>query len=60
MFNLGAATEPLNKLMIREELTDDQVLECKKVIYNLLGMEERSDALPPACSGHRGDRGSSG
>ena len=57
---MGAATEPLNKLMIREELTDDQVLECKKVIYNLLGMEERSDALPPACSGHRGDRGSSG
>ena len=56
IFNMGSTVEPLTRLMVNEDLTDDHVIECKKVIYNLMAMESRNEPLPPACSGHR-DRG---
>ena len=60
LFNMGGVVEPLAKLIIKQNLTDDQVIECKKVIYNLLAMESRNDPLPTAaCTGHR-DRGTKG
>ena len=59
LYNMGSHVEALTKLMVLEELTDDQVIDCKKVIYNLLAMESRNESLPPACSGHR-DRGNKG
>ena len=59
VFNMGVHMEALTKLIVNDELTDDQVLECKKVIYNLLAMETRNEPLPPTCSGHR-DRGAKG
>ncbi len=59
VFNMGVHMEALTKLIVSEELTDDQVIECKKVIYNLLAMETRNEPLPPTCSGHR-DRGAKG
>lgn len=59
VYNMGAHMEALTKFILLEELTDDQVIECKKVIYNLLAMESRNEPLPPACSGHR-DRGAKG
>lgn len=59
VFNMGVHIEALTKLMVNKELTDDQVIECKKVLYNLLSMESRNEPLPPTCSGHR-DRGVKG
>jgi hypothetical protein len=59
VFNMGVHMESLTKLIVNEELTDDQVIECKKVIYNLLAIESRNEPLPPTCSGHR-DRGAKG
>ena len=59
IFNMGVHMETLTKIITNEELTDDHVIECKKVIYNLLAMESRNEPLPPTCSGHR-DRGAKG
>jgi hypothetical protein len=59
IFNMGAQVEALTRLMVNEDLSDDHVIECKKVIYNLMAMESRNEPLPPACSGHR-DRGAKG
>ncbi|XP_057373954.1 integrator complex subunit 13-like isoform X1 [Daphnia carinata] len=59
VFNMGVHMETLTKIIVNEELTDDQVIECKKVIYNLLALESRNEPLPPTCSGHR-DRGAKG
>lgn len=59
IFNMGAHVEFLTKLIVNEELTDEQVLECKKVIYNLVAMESRNEAFPAACSSYR-DRGTKG
>lgn len=59
VFNMGSHVEALTKLIVLEELNDDQVIECKKIIYNLLAMESRNEPLPATCSGHR-DRGAKG
>lgn len=59
VFNMGVHMETLTRMIVNEELTDDQVIECKKIIYNLLALESRNEPLPPTCSGHR-DRGAKG
>merc|ERR1719494_728609 len=38
--------DPLLPLMIKPKLTEEEVHECKKVIYKLQAMEHRSDSLP--------------
>ena len=59
IYNMGAHVEFLTKLIVNEELTDEQVLECKKVIYNLVAMESRNEAFPATCSSYR-DRSTKG
>lgn len=59
IFNMGTHVELLTKHIVNEELTDENVLECKKVIYNLIAMESRNEPLPAACSSYR-DRGTKG
>jgi len=54
VYNMSNNVEALTKLIVREELTDDQVIECQKVIYHLLAMESRNEQLPAAAvTGHR-------
>ncbi|GAB6029670.1 hypothetical protein CHUAL_005402 [Chamberlinius hualienensis] len=54
IFNLTQVLEPLLSLIVNETLTDGQVVECKKVIYNLIGMDSRNDALSIPSMGTRG------
>ena len=42
IFNM-AVVEPLQKLMIQPELTEEHLAECRRVIYSLLSMENKGD-----------------
>ncbi|KAK7007289.1 hypothetical protein SK128_025646 [Halocaridina rubra] len=46
LFNLGAQIEPLTTLMLKETLTEEEVVECKQVILMLVSMEVRGEPLP--------------
>jgi len=45
IFNMEAL-EPLQQIMVQEELTEENLAECRKIIYSLLSMENRGDMLP--------------
>lgn len=48
--------EPLPDLMVKEDLTKDEVLQCKQIIFGLLQLEAKHEALPvPSLAG--GGRG---
>ena len=46
--------DPLPALIVKETLTDDDVLECKKAIFHVVGMESRNEPLPVVNTGLRG------
>lgn len=46
IFNMQANLEPLLSLLMKPTLTEDEVQECKKVVYKLQAMEGRNDSLP--------------
>ncbi|EDO37858.1 predicted protein, partial [Nematostella vectensis] len=52
--NMMQHLEPLSSHLMKEALTDDEVLECKGVIYKLQAMESRNDVLPITMMGVRG------
>ncbi|XP_070558814.1 integrator complex subunit 13-like [Ptychodera flava] len=54
VFNMLSHVDPLPSLVTKEHLDEDDVLECKKSIYHLVGMESRSEALPVPVMGTRG------
>ena len=45
IFNMPVASS-LIALLQQESLSDDAVAECQKVIYNLISMENKGEALP--------------
>jgi hypothetical protein len=45
IFNM-AVLEPLQRIMMQEELSEEDLAECRKVIYTLLSMENKSEVLP--------------
>lgn len=45
--------EPILALPYKEELTDEEVLNCRQIIYNLVGFEARNEPLTLPVSGHR-------
>ena len=51
---LTQSVSPLPALMVKEELTDSEVLECKKVIFNIVSMETKNEQLPVPAVGSRG------
>ncbi|XP_041059309.1 integrator complex subunit 13 isoform X1 [Carcharodon carcharias] len=53
IFNMQAVV-PLASLIVKESLTDDDVLNCQKTIYNLVDMERKNDHLPISTVGTRG------
>ncbi|RLU19530.1 hypothetical protein DMN91_008087 [Ooceraea biroi] len=58
MFNLKQVIDPLPELMVKEELTTEEVLQCKQVIFGLLGLEAKHEVLPlPSIGGGRGGKG---
>jgi len=38
--------ENLQKIVIQEEISDEELAECRKTIYGLLTMENKGEALP--------------
>ena len=45
IFNM-AVVEPLQKLIMQAELTEENLAECRRVIYSLLSMENKGEQLP--------------
>ena len=54
IFNMASHIDPLPSLIIKDNLDDEEVMECKKAIYHVVGMESRNEALPIQLSGTRG------
>lgn len=46
IFNMQSNLDPLLPLLLKPTLTEEEVQDCKKVIYRLQAMESRSEALP--------------
>ena len=38
--------EPLQKIMVQDELTEENLAKCRNVIYSLIKMESKGDPLP--------------
>ncbi|KAG8544329.1 hypothetical protein GDO81_022677, partial [Engystomops pustulosus] len=53
IFNMQAVV-PLASVIVKESLTEDDVLNCQKTIYNLVDMERKNDPLPISTAGTRG------
>lgn len=55
IFNHKQLTEPLISNMLKDELTQEEILQCKQCIYNLISMEAKNEPLPSISSSlHRG------
>lgn len=54
LFTLGPQIEPLTTLLVKDTLTEDEVVECKQVILCLMSMEARGEPLPSPMSAQRG------
>lgn len=55
IFNYKQLTEPLLSNMLKDELTQEEILQCKQCIYNLISMEAKNEPLPSVSSTlHRG------
>ncbi|XP_061662431.1 integrator complex subunit 13 [Syngnathoides biaculeatus] len=53
IFNMQAVV-PLANLIVKEVLTEEDVLTCQKTVYNLVDMERKNDPLPISTVGSRG------
>ncbi|MCJ8743419.1 hypothetical protein PDJAM_G00093740 [Pangasius djambal] len=53
IFNMQAVV-PLANLIVKDTLTEDDVLTCQKTVYNLVDMERKNDPLPISTAGSRG------
>ena len=38
--------EPLQKIIVQDELTEENLAKCRNVIYSLIKMESKGDPLP--------------
>lgn len=45
LFSMGGITEPLTRNIVQKELTEDQVMECKQVIFSLLNLQVKGESL---------------
>lgn len=59
IFNMETL-EPLQRILVQEELSEDNLAECRKIIYSLIAMEHRGDVLPvPLTASVTGSKGKS-
>ncbi|XP_006814307.1 integrator complex subunit 13-like [Saccoglossus kowalevskii] len=54
VFNILSHVDPLPSLITKEHLDEEDILDCKKSIYHLVGMESRNESLPVPVMGTRG------
>nr|XP_046234949.1 integrator complex subunit 13 isoform X2 [Scatophagus argus] len=53
IFNMQAVV-PLANLIVKETLSEEDLLTCQKTVYNLVDMERKNDPLPISTVGSRG------
>uniref|UniRef100_A0A8C7P9P2 Integrator complex subunit 13 n=1 Tax=Oncorhynchus mykiss TaxID=8022 RepID=A0A8C7P9P2_ONCMY len=53
IFNMQAVV-PLANLIVKESLSEEDLLTCQKTVYNLVDMERKNDPLPISTVGSRG------
>ncbi|XP_052780061.1 integrator complex subunit 13-like isoform X2 [Mya arenaria] len=53
IFNMASHIDPLPTLLIKERLTEEDVIECRKAIFYVVGMESRNEPLPVNLAGTR-------
>ncbi|XP_028810432.1 integrator complex subunit 13 isoform X1 [Denticeps clupeoides] len=53
IFNMQAVV-PLANLIVKESLSEEDVLTCQKTVFNLVDMERKNDPLPISTVGSRG------
>lgn len=53
IFNMQAVV-PLANIIVKESLSEEDVLTCQKTVYNLVEMERKNDPLPISTVGSRG------
>ncbi|XP_046670533.1 integrator complex subunit 13 [Homalodisca vitripennis] len=54
IFNFKQYTEPLLSLMVKDTLTEEEVVQCKQCIYSLIGLEAKHEPLQTPNVGQRG------
>ncbi|XP_064471244.1 integrator complex subunit 13-like [Ornithodoros turicata] len=54
IFNMASQLDPLLTLITKEVLSQEEVVECKKVVYQLVTMENKGTSLPVPTIGMRG------
>lgn len=54
IFNFKQYMEPLLTLMLKDVLTEDEVIQCKQCIYSLIGLEAKHEPLQTPNIGQRG------
>ncbi|XP_015590827.1 integrator complex subunit 13 [Cephus cinctus] len=58
MFNLKQLIDPLPELMVKDDLTKEEIVQCKQIIFALLQLEAKHEPLPlPSIGGGRGGKG---
>ncbi|KRT78896.1 hypothetical protein AMK59_6466, partial [Oryctes borbonicus] len=45
IFNLKGSVDPIPRIITKEKITEDEVLQCKQVIYNLISQETKHEPL---------------
>ncbi|XP_018561790.1 protein asunder [Anoplophora glabripennis] len=53
IFNLKNYFDPLPTLITKEKISDEEVFQCKKIIYNLISLESKMEPLHPLNTGQR-------
>ncbi|KAK3927823.1 Integrator complex subunit 13 [Frankliniella fusca] len=53
VFNLRPDLDPLLNAIVKETISEEEVLQCKQVILNLVAQESRNEPLQPSQSGQR-------
>lgn len=53
VYNVRQFLEPMLTIVAKDDVTDDEVLKCQQLIYNLLGLEARQEPLTLPIGAHR-------
>lgn len=54
LFIFSQYIDPLPALLVKEEMTDEEVVKCKQVIYSLINLETKHEPLQTPNMGQRG------
>lgn len=53
IFNLKGIIDPLPAIITKEKITEDEMIQCQQVIYNLIALEKKHEPLHPPSLGQR-------